>query len=234
MNYAKFGIGEAAPRYTLYRTDYGVCAVMVLNVTIVSALLTLLLLSYFIINYCYHDDVIKWNHFLRNWPFMRGIHRSPVNSPHKGQWRRALMFSLICVWMYDWVNNREAGDLRRYRANYDVIIMIAVMFMSMAIPFWTTDLSLLGVVVFGSKMLLSRDVPSTGTSFRILDWACYYGTPSMSNLHVINYDILQGNSRLCSLLYLWCLVPWINHWLMQVNLLFGNLVSYNSWSVSLT
>ena len=44
-----------------------------------------------------HDDVIKWKHFPRYWPFVRGIHRSPVNSPHKGQWRGALMFSLICV-----------------------------------------------------------------------------------------------------------------------------------------
>ena len=34
-----------------------------------------------------HDDVIKWIHFPRYWPFARGIHRSPVNSPHKGQWR---------------------------------------------------------------------------------------------------------------------------------------------------
>ena len=71
----------------------------------------------------YHDDVIKWKHFPRNWPFVRGIHRSPVNFPHKEQWCRALMFSLICVWMNDWVNNREAGDLRRYRAHYDVIVM---------------------------------------------------------------------------------------------------------------
>ena len=54
---------------------------------------------------------------------MRGIHRSPVNSPHKGQWRGALMFSLICVWINDWVNNRETGNLRRYRAHYDVIVM---------------------------------------------------------------------------------------------------------------
>ena len=45
------------------------------------------------------------------------------DSPHKGQWRGALMFSLICVWINDWVNNREAGDLRRYHAHYDVIIM---------------------------------------------------------------------------------------------------------------
>ena len=67
-----------------------------------------------------HDDVIKWKHFPRDWPFVRGIHRSPVNSPHKGQWRGALMFSLICVWIKDWVNNR---DLRRYLAHYDVIVM---------------------------------------------------------------------------------------------------------------
>ena len=60
-----------------------------------------------------HDDVIKWKHFPRYWPFVRGIHRSPVNSPHKGQWRGALMFSLICLWINGWVNNREAGDLRR-------------------------------------------------------------------------------------------------------------------------
>ena len=70
-----------------------------------------------------HDDVIKWKHFPRNWPFVRGIHRSPVNSPHKGQWRGALMISLICVWINDWVNNRKAGDLRRYRAHYDVIVV---------------------------------------------------------------------------------------------------------------
>ena len=70
-----------------------------------------------------HDDVIKWKHFLRYWPFVRGIHRSPVNSPHKGQWRGALMFSLICVWINSWVNNNEAGDLRHYPAHYDITVM---------------------------------------------------------------------------------------------------------------
>ena len=44
-----------------------------------------------------HEDVINWKHFPCYWPFMRGIHWSPVNSPHKGQWRGALMFSLICA-----------------------------------------------------------------------------------------------------------------------------------------
>ena len=71
----------------------------------------------------FHDDVIKWKHFPRNWPFVREIHRSPVNFPHKGQWRGALMFSLIYAWINDWVNNREAGDLRRQHGHYDVIVM---------------------------------------------------------------------------------------------------------------
>ena len=70
-----------------------------------------------------HDDVIKWKHFPRYWPFVRGIHRSPVNSTHKGQWRGALMFSLICTCMDGWVINREAGDLRRHRAHYAVTVM---------------------------------------------------------------------------------------------------------------
>ena len=71
-----------------------------------------------------HDDVVKWKYFPRYWSFVRGIHRSPVNSPHKGQWRGALMFSLICARINGWVNNGEAGDLRRQRAHYDVIVMI--------------------------------------------------------------------------------------------------------------
>ena len=59
-----------------------------------------------------HDDVIKWKHFPRYWPFV-----------HKGQWRRALMFSLIFARINSWVNNRTAGDSRRNRDHYDVSIM---------------------------------------------------------------------------------------------------------------
>ena len=61
----------------------------------------------------YDDDNGKW------------LDRSPVNSPHKGQWRGAFMFTLICARINGWVNNCETGDLRRYRANYDVIVMIS-------------------------------------------------------------------------------------------------------------
>ena len=71
-----------------------------------------------------HNDVVKWKRFPRYWPFKRGINRSAVNSPHRSQWRGALMFSLICARIKGWVNNRKAGDLRRHRAHYDVIVML--------------------------------------------------------------------------------------------------------------
>ena len=69
-----------------------------------------------------------WRHQMETFfallaPLYGEIHRSAVNSPHKGQLRRVLMFSLICTWLHGWVNIREAGDLRRHRAHYDVNVM---------------------------------------------------------------------------------------------------------------
>ena len=58
-----------------------------------------------------HDDVIKWNNFLRYWPFLRGNHRSP------------LVFSLIWAWTNGWANHRDAGDLRSHRSCYDATVM---------------------------------------------------------------------------------------------------------------
>ena len=68
----------------------------------------------------HHDDVIKWKHFPCQWPFVRGIHRSPADSPHNGQWLGALMFSLMCAWTRIWANNGVAGDLKRQDAHCDV------------------------------------------------------------------------------------------------------------------
>ena len=97
-------------------------------------------------DWCSHDDVIKLKHFPRYWPFLRGIHRSSVNSRHKGQWRGALMLSLICVWIKGWVNNREAGDLRRYRTQNVVIVMFCCdgsTMIYLIVSQWNRDLSLL-------------------------------------------------------------------------------------------
>ena len=99
-----------------------------------------------------HNDVIWWKHIPSYWPFVRGIHRSPmnsthrgqwrpfmrgfhqssVNSPHKGQWRGDLVFSLICAWTNGWVKNQTAGDLRRHYTYYDVIVMSRWIWMMVA------------------------------------------------------------------------------------------------------
>ena len=69
-----------------------------------------------------------WRHQMETFSallaFCAGIHRSPMNSPHKGQWRGALMFSVICTRINGCANDGDAGDLRRHLAHYDVIIMI--------------------------------------------------------------------------------------------------------------
>ena len=72
------------------------------------------------------DAVIKWKHFPRNWPIVRGIHRSLVDSPHKGQRGRALMFSLMGAWTNGWVNSRDVGDLIRHGAHCNVILICNV------------------------------------------------------------------------------------------------------------
>ena len=75
-------------------------------------------------DYFIHDDVIKWKHFPCYWPFVWEIHRSVMNSPHRGQWRGALIFSLIRAWTNGWVNNGDiAGDLRRHRAHVDARVI---------------------------------------------------------------------------------------------------------------
>ena len=127
-----------------------------------------------------HDDVIKWKHFLHYWPFVRGIHRFPVNSPHKGQWRGALMFSLICVLINSWVNNREARDLRRNPAHSDVTVMNH-----------TLDL-LVHTCVTGPQWVnssaISANSPVTGLDFsmyikryRIVEFMKNYGKASLVN-----------------------------------------------------
>ena len=116
----------------------------------------------------FHHDVIKWKYFSRYWPLVRGIHRSTVNSPHKGQWRGTLMFSLICAWINNWVNNREAGDLRRHRAHYGVTVMLCCCLESSAL---------------GDNCTWIRSHPCRKS--------CWYNLrPTMIILQVITHDVL--------------------------------------------
>ena len=88
------------------------------------------------------------------WPFVRRIHWSPVDSPHKGQWHGALMFSLICAWTNDWANNRDAGDLRRNHAHYGITVMPRTWYRQ---PLQNPNRTLLNLVTF--HILLSWKCP---------------------------------------------------------------------------
>ena len=120
------------------------------------------------ISYFKHGEAIKWKYFPRYWPFMRGIHRSPVNSPHKGQWSEALKFSLICAWTNCWINNHEAGDLRRYRAHYDVIVMNLKE--ASCLPLVTSRRCQMTVMASGGGWVgMGGKLPSSG-KYRIRTW----------------------------------------------------------------
>ena len=109
-----------------------------------------------------HNDVIK--HFPPYWPFARGFHWSPVNSTHKGQWRGALTFSLICAWTNSWANNGDVGDLRRHCAHYDIIVMsqrgrtntLGRLSVFCIVLFWFFKIILLSLLLFSFN--ISHDI----------------------------------------------------------------------------
>ena len=73
------------------------------------------------------DIISAWRcHQMETFFALLALRECPVNSPHKGQWRGALMFSLICAWTNGWANNRDVGDLRRHRTHYDVTVMAII------------------------------------------------------------------------------------------------------------
>ena len=81
----------------------------ILRIFCISMLISCLFLSYKM-TISLHYDVIKWKHFPRYRSFVRGIHRWPMDTLYKGQWRGALMFSLICAWANCRANTRDTGD----------------------------------------------------------------------------------------------------------------------------
>ena len=76
------------------------------------------------------------NNCRRYWPYVRGIHGSLVDSPHKGQWRGALIFSLIWVWRNGWTNSQDAGGLRHHFAHWDVTVLLQFVLIIAEITFY--------------------------------------------------------------------------------------------------
>ena len=124
-----------------------------------------------------HNDVIKWKYYSHNWPFVRGIHRWPVNSPHKGQWRGALMFSLICAWINNWANNGDAADLRRHNVHHDVTVMFVCRRWNM----WTS-----GSIMAASGRAIFNDFRMASSGWRLKGFdprPAYRHWPWMTSLY---------------------------------------------------
>ena len=69
----------------------------------------------------------KWNTVILNWGSRISWWRHQMETFSAllaicAAINRALMFSFICAWIKGWINNREAGNLRRHRAHYDVTV----------------------------------------------------------------------------------------------------------------
>ena len=64
------------------------------------------------------DNVISWGHIAS--PHDDGYRWIPhTKASNTELW----WFFCSCVWINDWVNNREAGESRRHRGHYDVTVL---------------------------------------------------------------------------------------------------------------
>ena len=81
------------------------------------------IILYYIILYYTILHYIYWC-FIGKLSVVNLIHQSHVDSPHKGQCRGALIFSLKSASTNGWTDNRGAGDLRRHRIHYHATFVV--------------------------------------------------------------------------------------------------------------
>ena len=101
---------------------------------------------------------------------------------HKGQWRKALMFSLVCTWTYDWESTRDVADLRHHRVHYGVTVMILAWWQQSSIH-WKSSFSGNAIFIEVLKYLCcnwchSRILPITFVAPEMLHTSqkyCFFG-----------------------------------------------------------
>ena len=134
-----------------------------------------------------HDDVIKWKHFSRYWPFLWGIHRSPVNSPKRPvTWSFDVSFELRLNKHLN--KNGDAGDFRRYRAHYDVNVIVHQYFLLIQrLPKTMHTVSAYFIVVqIQSEVPISSKVISQSRGNRII--AQYQRLTLLHNQNIITHS----------------------------------------------
>ena len=124
---------------------------------------------------CSQECITWWRHQMETFSALltlcvRGINWSPVNSSHKGQWRGALVFSLICTWTNGYANNQDPSNLRRHRSDYDITLMNQLMRL------------LVNRVMLHNKGLWPRQIIDFFATFVYTCGSCIYFSTLIPNL----------------------------------------------------
>ena len=129
-----------------------------------------------------------WRHHMETFfallVFCLGIFRSPVNSPHKGQWRGALMFSVICAWIryskesWGWRLKTPSSQLWRHSNAeiYDEVTYPVMCWNCIQGDAFELRLVLCFVVVMQSFIMNSHEV------FIHIHQGCFAGTGAIDRL----------------------------------------------------
>ena len=150
--------------------------------------------------------------------FVRGIHRWPVNSPHKGQWRGALIFSLICAWTNNWANDGDTCDLRHHRAYYDVNLIISLKCGNFAVIEYTA-------IRTPYSIFQNQDLPSSlgAVSFHIIfaffGWSCLVLLWVLGDFH--QFIIFQ---------WIWIFISHFAHTWYSIRSLFKPIITGDTYS----
>ena len=140
---------------------------------------------------------------------MRGIYRSPVNSPHtKASYAELWCFLWFNAWMNGWVSNREADDLRRRRAHYDITVIIIsrnTLFAVTAINVVSKDRSAIFVTahdICGSRYRCDISLVilcvSTSIEFVFFDWPFRFS--SLIIPHDFGIMMLGPSRKMCRII----------------------------------
>ena len=180
-------------------------------------------------------------------------------SPHKGQWHGALMFSFICARINGWVNNGEAGDLRRHRAHYDVTVISSVdevwsglsIFQCMGIIRTLASASIRArVIVLSGNLIFTRhwwsyrcpdsltvtEIMVTGvclcknSKFRVTSTSFFHNCSPLFHKHLL-YNILCFDIDISSYQFVWS-----NQWgtIQKISVFEGRnrikIISWEGWT----
>ena len=133
---------------------------------------------------------------------------------HKGQWRGALMFSLIFAWISSCVNNREAGDLRRHSSHYDVTVIyhaLAISRQKVLWSIWSIVISSLLITSFYADLSICVNKFCNAESTISMDYCKTAVSPLLTHWRYCSIAHIASCKETSAYTPVQCNVPWLRH-----------------------